>query len=91
MRRHVAVVVKEDLDRLIGALIETGLCEDQNFPRLRQLGSNWEVAFSGAEHVSIGMGDTEYANVYRELAERRSYSMRLADGGLLQLTNQFTT
>jgi hypothetical protein len=89
MRRHVAVVVKEDLDRLIGALIETGLCEDQNFPSIRQLGSNWEVTFSGAEHVSIGMGDTEYENVYRELAERRSYNMRLADGGLLQLMYRF--
>lgn len=74
---------------MIGALIETGLCEDQNFPSIRQLGSNWEVTFSGAEHVSIGMGDTEYENVYRELAERRSYNMRLADGGLLQLMYRF--
>jgi len=71
-------------------LIELGIADDQNFPVLRQLtAEEWEVTFSGAEHVSIAMGEFDYGAVHLELSEKRSYSVKLIDGGLLQLMYLF--
>lgn len=78
--------VKNDLDALLGSLIESGIADDQNFPVLRQLSTDgWEVSFDGAEHVSLAMSDSDYSEIYRELFEKRSYNVKLIDGGLLQM------
>src|SRR3546814_272631 len=44
-----------------------------------------DVSFSGSEHVSIALSGLEYADIYYELAEKRSFNMRLIDGALLQM------
>lgn len=81
---------RDDLSRLLSSLIERGVADDQNFPVLRRLSDEtWEVSFDGAEHVSIAMGDIDYQDLHRELGEKRSYSVKLIDGGLLQLLYLF--
>ena len=77
--------IKEDIDGLISELIGKGVCDDSNFSAIRTSGSKADVTFSGSEHVSIALGDIEYAEIYRQLADKRSYNMRLVDGALLQL------
>jgi len=78
--------VKCDMDDLLLSLIEKGLADDQNSNVLRQLsGRKWEVSFGGAEHVKIAMDDIDYADIYRELSNKRSYNAKLIDGGLLQM------
>lgn len=77
--------IKEDIDGLISELIGKGVCDDSNFSAIRTSGSKADVTFSGSEHVSIALGDIEYAEIYRELADKRSYNMRLVDGALLQM------
>lgn len=77
--------IKEDIDGLISELIGKGVCDDSNFSAIRSSGSKVDVTFSGSEHVSIALGDIEYAEIYRELADKRSYNMRLVDGALLQM------
>src|SRR5690554_4317847 len=77
--------IKEDIDGLISQLIAKGVCVDQNFTAIRSSGSKVDITFSGSEHISIALGDIEYAEVYRELAEKRSYNMKLVDGALLQM------
>ncbi|MCL6562424.1 MAG: DUF2290 domain-containing protein [Firmicutes bacterium] len=85
-----ALTVKRDLEGLLSSLIECGIAEDQNFPTLRPDSNNlWEVSFAGAEHVSIAMRDIDYATLYRELSSKRSYSVKMIDGGLLQLMYLF--
>lgn len=79
------ISIKEDIDRLISELIGKGVCDDSNFSAIRTFGSNADVTFSGSEHVSIALGDIEYDEIYRELADKRSYNMRLVDGALLQM------
>lgn len=80
----------DDLSRLLSSLIERGIADDQNFPELRRLpDETWEVSFKGAEHVSIAMGDIDYQVLHRELGKKRSYSVKLIDGGLLQLLYLF--
>lgn len=87
---QTARCTKDDLSRLLASLIERGVADDQNFPVLRQLSDKtWEVTFEGAEHVSIAMGDVDYHDLHRELGEKRSYSVKLIDGGLLQLLYRF--
>jgi hypothetical protein len=82
--------VHRDLGGLLSNLIERGIADDQNFPVLRQLATDeWEVSFDGAEHVSIAMSDIDYANIYQDLSEKRSYNVKLIDGGLLQLMYNF--
>lgn len=81
--------IKADLDGLIGEMIRTGICDDSNFSAIRSAGNQWEVTFAGAEHVSIAMGDIDYLEIHRELADKRSYNMKLIDGALLQLMYRF--
>lgn len=78
--------VHRELGATVGALIAQGLATDQNFPSIRRISAlGWEVSFQGAEHVSVALGRIEYDEIYRELAEKRSYSVRLLDGALMQL------
>jgi len=79
------ICIKEDIDGLISRLIAKGVCDDQNFTAIRSSGTKVDVTFSGSEHISIALGNIEYAEIYRELAEKRSYNMRLVDGALLQM------
>lgn len=77
--------LKEDIDGLISELIGKGICDDSNFSAIRPSGNKVDITFSGSEHVSIALGDIEYAEIYRELAEKRSYNMKLVDGALIQM------
>lgn len=82
--------VCDDLTDLVSELIGKGLADDQNFPMVRQTSEQlWEVSFSGAEHVSIAMSDIDYKIIYDELVEKRSFSVKLIDGGLVQLMYRF--
>lgn len=76
---------KEDIDGLISELIGKGVCDDSNFSAIRPHGRMVDVTFSGSEHVSIALGDIEYAEIYRELADKRSFNMKLVDGALIQM------
>ncbi|MCG5516251.1 MULTISPECIES: DUF2290 domain-containing protein [unclassified Ectothiorhodospira] len=77
--------VKEDLDSLISELIGKGICDDANFSAVRSYRDQADVTFSGAEHISIALDNIEYAEIYSELADKRSYNMKLIDGALVQL------
>lgn len=77
--------IKDDIDGLISKLILKGVCDDSNFSAIRTYGSTVEVTFRGSEHVTIALGDIEYTKIYQELAEKRSFNMRLVDGALIQM------
>lgn len=80
----------EDVNGVVSKLIERGLASDQNFPALRQQSdSRWEVTFDGAQHVSLGMGVVDYAELYGELSGRRVYSVKLIDGAIIQMMYRF--
>lgn len=77
--------VKDDIDGLISELIGQGICDDFNFSAIKSYGSLSEVTYSGSEHISIALDDIEYLDIYTELAEKRSFNMKLVDGALLQM------
>lgn len=87
---RAARLIKAEIDRILSSLIQQGISDDQNFPALRSVAANcFEVTFSGAEHLSIAMEDVPYEEIYSEIASRRSYSIKLVDGGVLQLSYFF--
>ncbi len=82
--------IKVEMDQILSSLINQGIADDQNFASLHALASGcFEVTFSGAEHLSIAMDDVSYDAIYSEIAARRSYSIKLVDGGVLQLSYFF--
>lgn len=82
--------IKMELDKILSSLIKQGIADDQNFASLRTVAAGcFEVNFSGAEHLSIAMDDVSYEAIYLEIVARRSYSIKLVDGGLLQLSYFF--
>lgn len=82
--------IKKELDQIITSLIKSGIANDQNFPALRDVSANcFEVTFSGAEHLAIAMSDLPYDQIYSEIDSRRSFSIKLVDGGVMQLSYFF--
>ena len=67
--------IKNDIDGLISRLIDNGVCDDSNFSIIRSSGRTADITFKGSEHVSLALGNIEYAGIYRELASKRSYSL----------------
>lgn len=84
-----AVLLKRDLDDLVGALIEVGVCSVPNFASVRDFGAVEEVSFSSAERVSLISSEDSYEELYGCVATARSFNARLIDGGLLQMMYRF--
>lgn len=57
------LAIKRDLDGIIVRLIEGGVCDDYNFSIVDQDGPWTDLRFEGAEHVSLGMSDIDYADI----------------------------
>jgi hypothetical protein len=86
----LAEAIKRDLQGLLESLIRQGLVDDQNYPLLRRTSNTvWEVTFDHAQYVSVAMRDIDYAEIYKELLNKRSYTAKLIDGGLLHLMYRF--
>lgn len=81
--------ISQEIDSLIAYLIGQAICDDQNFSASRDYGSTVEVTFANAEHISVAYSDIAYHEIYQELANKRSFTMRLIDGALLQLMYSF--
>ncbi|EOW9435190.1 DUF2290 domain-containing protein [Vibrio cholerae] len=81
----MSVLIKQDIDGLISELINKGICDDQNFSAVKSTGKAVEITFSGSEHISFALGNIEYAKIYSELNEKRSFNLKLIDGALVQM------
>ena len=84
--------IKDQINRLIACLVETGLSNDENFAFLRQRISGFvEITFSGAEQAPVAMKDRAYDQVHRHLLEAGAYNMRMLDGALIQMIYEFSS
>ncbi|WP_419606355.1 hypothetical protein, partial [Thiolapillus sp.] len=70
------LLIKDDIYEVTSSLLKTGICDDQNFPVLKDSGCVWEVVFDGAEYISIALGEIEYSKLYAELSDKRSYNIK---------------
>lgn len=88
MTRVPPCAIKKEIDSLISYLIGKSICDDQNYASLKQVGKHHDIAFDNSEYVSFGYLE-DYTEVYTELANKRSYTMKLIDGALIQLMYSF--
>lgn len=75
----------DDLKSITSSLIRYGFSEDQNFPSVRNVGSQKHISFNGFSDVSIALRDVSYEEIYQKLEELRQYNVKLLDGALIQI------
>lgn len=84
-----AKLVYTHINRITKELIETGLCDDQNFPR---------IAREPEKAVRVNIGDLEnniflknvpYKDVYYAMLRKREYNMKMIDGALILMDYTF--
>ena len=84
--------IRDQINRFISCLVETGLSNDENFAFLRQRIDGFvEIAFSGSEQVAVALKDRAYDQVHRKLLEAGAYNARLLDGALIQMSYEFSS
>ena len=83
-------MLKRQLDSLVGYMANANLTKDQNFAIRRQLGNRRsEIAFAGAEHLTLALKDSPYREVYEALLAKRAYTVLMPDGAMIQMSYLF--
>ncbi len=81
---------KIQIQGVILSMMGTGLLDDHNFPHLDDRDSPFVVVtFPGAQQISVALKDRPYCEIYRDLADSRSFNIRMLDGALVQMTYRF--
>lgn len=82
---------KQQIDNIISLLIKHGFADRFNFSSLRtHEQGNIAVEFSGLEDLSIALKDRPYAETYLELLKRSQFTVKMADGALIQIMYLFS-
>ena len=77
------------ITRLTTDLIESSLCDAQNFPSITDLSENTtEIGITHSDN-SIFLKSIPYAEMYQEVLKRNAYNIKMIDGALLTLLYRF--
>lgn len=83
--------IREQINKLVGYLVEIGLADDQAFAFQRSMSNNRiQVTFEGSEHVSIALRNRAYDESYQHLVQARAYNVKMLDGALIQMMYEFS-
>lgn len=78
------------ITRLTTDLIESGLCDTQNFPSItKHPGNITEIGISEGDK-SIFLKSIPYAEMYQEVLKQKTYNIKMIDGALLTLLYRFS-
>lgn len=81
--------ILKQIKQLTIDIIESGLCDAQNFPSLTQnAGGITEIGISSVEN-SIFLKNISYREMYDELLSKRHYNLKMIDGALITLLYRF--
>lgn len=85
--------IQDEILHFTSALIETGLCLDQNYPSVIETnhreGRIHIIGISGVEDISFALRNISYQETYAELRARRCFNLSMPDGGLVQMLYTF--
>lgn len=81
--------IHEQINRLTINLIETGLCDAQNFPSLNQYSGGIEEIGISNSNNSIFLKSIPYSEMYTQLMEQKNYNFRMIDGALVSMLYRF--
>lgn len=83
-------LLANEINRLVGDLVELGLAQDQNYVFERRLSStSVEVTFRQAQSLSIALRNRSYSEIYDTLAGERALVAKFPDGALIQMQYLF--
>jgi hypothetical protein len=78
--------VRSDVHRLTVKLIELGLTNRQNYPKIAQLPEQVkEVGFDNDSALGIGLQNRPYNEIYEDYLKANCFNFEFLDGGLIQL------
>ena len=82
-------VIYSQIQKLTAELIETGLCDAQNFPSMvKRNGGIEDVGITAADN-SLFLKSIPYLEMYYELVRKKIYNVKLIDGALLYMLYRF--
>ena len=82
-------VIYSQIQKLTAELIETGLCDAQNFPSMvKRNGGIEDVGITAADN-SLFLKSIPYSEMYYELVRKKIYNVKLIDGALLYMLYRF--
>ena len=82
--------IKNQINRIVGYLIEVGIADDQDFAFQRSgIDGSVEITFQRARQVSLALKDYAYNEIYQRLLNARAYNVKLPDGAMMQMMYGF--
>ncbi len=84
------IQILNQINQLIGFLIEVGLADRQQAAISRGNRSATQVTFHGASNISIAMKDRFYSEIYYQLVETSAFNAKMLDGALIQMMYEFS-
>ncbi len=82
--------IRRQVEKLTADVVGLSLCDRQNFPALRDLGSGYkEVGIGECENLSFALKNVPYHEIYSELDRTQTYNIRMLDGALIQMMYRF--
>lgn len=84
-----ATKVLSQINTLTGDLINTGLCDDQNFPHIIVSGHNRRQICIGELRTNVFLKNVSYRDIYYEMLEKRAFNVKMLDGAMILLEYTF--
>jgi len=81
--------IRSQVESLTADLIKCSLCEEQNFPSMRNEPLNIKKIGFGESDLSVVLKNVPYQEIYNELLRTQAYNLRMIDGALIQLMYKF--
>lgn len=83
--------IYDQITRMTIDLIESGLCDMQNFPSMTEHPGNvTEIGITDSDN-SVFLKSIPYAEMYQEVMKRKAYNIKMIDGALLTLSYRFNS
>lgn len=84
--------IQKDINEMMRALIRNALVNAQHFPVIRgKVDRECAIGFENDDKISLSFGLDKYEDIYDRLLDNQVYSMRLLDGGLVQISYSFSS
>lgn len=84
-----ALKIYNQINSLTSDFIRTGLCDDQNYPHIKDLPNRIKEVTIDKVDTSIFLKNIPYDEMYQISIEKRAYNLRMIDGALILLQYRF--
>lgn len=80
--------VYKQISDLTSALIDSGLCQNQTFPSIKDVDGHTLIGTSNMSHSSF-LKSIPYSEMYTQARSNRYFNMQMIDGALISLSYDF--